>query len=131
MTDQPSERTRNAIQIGFVVGFIVLIVTVVSYLLSQKPTTGSHNVKFRVEASGGFSIITFEAGSVSISKSTTVTMPWERTLNLHSGTTVFLTASNPTQTGELSCSILLDNQDWKKERTDAPKDGVACAGIVP
>ena len=131
MTDQPSEHTRNAIQIGFVVGFIVLIVTVVSYLLSQKPTTSSHNVKFRVEASGGFSIITFEAGSVSISKSTTVTMPWERTLNLHSGTTVFLTASNPTQTGELSCSILLDNQDWKKEKTDAPKDGVACAGIVP
>jgi hypothetical protein len=84
-----------------------------------------------VEASGGFSIITLQAGSVSIGTPATVTMPWQQTLQLPSGTVVYLTASNPTQTGNLDCVILLDNQPWKKETTTAPKDGVACAGIVP
>jgi len=45
--------------------------------------------------------------------------------------TVLITAANPTQTGELSCVILLDNSNWKKSTINAPKDGVACAGIVP
>ena len=131
MTDQTSERTKTAIQVVFILVFIGVIILVVSYLLSKKPTSNTHNVQFKVEASGGFSIITFEAGSNSISKSTTVTTPWVKTLKLQSGTIVYLTASNPTQTGQLTCSISLDNQVWRKEKTDAPKDGVACAGIVP
>ena len=45
--------------------------------------------------------------------------------------TVYVTAANPTQTGELSCFILLDNTQWKTSTIAAPKDGVACAGIVP
>ena len=131
MTDQNTDRSRNAVQAVFILVFVAALIMVVTYLLSKKTTSSVHNVELVVEASGGFSIITFEAGSVSISKSTTVTTPWQKTLKLHSGTTVYLTASNPTQTGELFCSILLDSQAWKKAKTDAPKDGVACAGIVP
>ncbi|MCX6079899.1 MAG: hypothetical protein NTW32_10235 [Chloroflexi bacterium] len=131
MSDQFSGRSKNVLQLVFVFGFIAILIGIVSYLLSTKPVTGKRSVHFQVEASGGFSIITFQAGSEKISKPTTVTTPWQRSLQLPSGTQVFLTASNPTQTGALVCSISLNGQAWKKETTDAPKDGVACAGIVP
>jgi hypothetical protein len=72
-----------------------------------------------------------QAADERISQPTTVTTPWTKTLEIPSGTEVYLTASNPTQTGNLSCTITLDKKDWKAETTTAPKDGVACAGIVP
>jgi hypothetical protein len=98
--------------------------------LTRSPQ-GSRRVQFRVEASGGFANITLQAGEDSISKPTTVTTPWTKTMQISSGTEVYLTASNPTQTGEITCSISLDRTDWKTDTTTAPKDGVACAGIVP
>ncbi|HEX2998120.1 MAG TPA: hypothetical protein VHP14_25065 [Anaerolineales bacterium] len=84
-----------------------------------------------MEASGGFAIITLDAGNTVISKPTTVTVPWSKTLAITSGTEVYLTASNPTQTGNLTCTISLDKTVWKTQKTTAPKDGVACAGIIP
>jgi hypothetical protein len=84
-----------------------------------------------VEASGGFANITLQAGEDPISKPTTVTTPWTKTMQIPTGTEVYLTASNPTQTGSLTCTIILDREDWKTDTTAAPKDGVACAGIVP
>jgi hypothetical protein len=95
------------------------------------PPSGMHNVTFRVEASGGYASITLDAGKEKISKPTTVTVPWERTVEIQRGVQVYLTASNPTQTGQLKCAILLDRLPWKSGTTTAPKDGVACAGIVP
>jgi hypothetical protein len=130
MSNSP-DRQRTVLQLVFLFALIAAIVGLVSYLLATKPVASSHSVHFQVEASGGFSIITLQAGNDSISTPATVTMPWQRTVQLPSGTVVYLTASNPTQTGNLSCVILLDAQAWKKETTTAPKDGVACAGIVP
>lgn len=86
---------------------------------------------FRVEATGGYANITLQAGKEVISKTTTVTTPWEKRVVVPRGEEVYLTASNPSQTGQLSCTILLEGRVWKRERTEAPKDGVACAGIVP
>lgn len=89
-------------------------------------------VEFRVEASGGVAIITLDAGTAaSISKPTSVSVPWTKSLRIASGTEVYLTAANPTQTGKLTCSITLDKVPWKTKTTNAPKNGVACAGIVP
>ena len=131
MSTNAPDRSKTILQLVFILALLAAIVGIVSYLLSTKPIVGSHSVHFQVEASGGFSIITLQAGSVSIATPATVTMPWQQTLQLPRGTVVYLTASNPTQTGNLACFILLDTQPWKKETTTAPKDGVACAGIVP
>jgi len=126
-----NERTRNLLQLAFVMTVIAIVVGVVYILLMANPVVSSRNLHFEVEASGGFSIITLQAGSIIIKTPTTVTTPWQRTVQVKSGSEVYLTASNPTQTGKLTCRISFDGQIWKNESTVAPKDGVACAGIVP
>lgn len=126
-----SDRWKIGLQILFVAALCAGAVALLLSLGMMKPRASSHRVQFRVEASGGFAVITFQAGEESISQATTVTAPWSKTLQIASGTEVYLTASNPTQTGKLTCTITLDNEDWKTETTTAPKDGVACAGIVP
>jgi hypothetical protein len=120
-----------AIQLILVLAFCAAAAAILISLGLMRSPAGSHSVQFRVEASGGFAIITLEAGDVSMPEPTTVTAPWTRTIRISSGTEVYLTATNPTQTGKLTCSISLDKVIWKTETTTAPKDGVACAGIVP
>jgi hypothetical protein len=131
MTAQLSDRWKIALQVVFVLALCGAVVVILLSMGLMRSPEGSHRVQFRVEASGGFANITLEAGEESISKPTTVTTPWSKTMQLPSGTEVYLTASNPTQTGSLTCTIMLDRADWKTETTAAPKDGVACAGIVP
>jgi hypothetical protein len=131
MFSQLSNNQKIALQLAFVLVLSGLAVAIIIALGATHPIPGSHQVHFQVEASGGYAIITFQAGDVAISKPETVTVPWTRTLQVPKGTQVYLTASNPTQTGNLSCAITLDNAPWKLETTTAPKDGVACAGIVP
>ena len=126
-----SDGTKTALQVAFV---LVLVGGAIALLLSLgllQPSTDSHLVYFEVKASGGFANITLRAGDVSISKPETVSVPWTKTIRIKSGTEVYLTASNPSQTGEISCSISLERVAWKSEQSNAPKNGVACAGIVP
>lgn len=122
---------KTVLQVLFVLALCAGAIGILISMGVMKSPAGSHRVQFHVEASGGFASITLDAGDASISKPTTVTVPWSKTLQIPSGTTVYLTASNPTQTGKLTCTIKLDNKDWKTETTTAPKNGVACAGIVP
>jgi hypothetical protein len=131
MLSQSSDRSKLAWQIVFVLALCGAAIAILISLGVMRSPSGGHRVQFRVEASGGFAIVTLDAGRDSISKPTTVTAPWTKTIHLASGTQVYLTASNPTQTGKLACTIKLDNKNWKAETTTAPKDGVACAGIVP
>ncbi len=126
-----SDRWKMVFQVLFVAllcaGMALLIIT----LGKRRPSTNAQRVEFHVEASGGYAILTLAAGDASISKPTTVSVPWSKSLRIASGTEVYLTASNPTQTGELTCTILLGQSIWKTDTTAAPRDGVACAGIVP
>jgi len=131
MVSGSPNRRSITLQIILVLAILALVSSVVAYLLSQRPSTSSRSVNFLVEASGGYSIITLKAGDVTISKPTTVSTPWRRTVQVPSGTEVYLTAANPTQTGKFSCSISFDGTLWKHESKEAPQDGVACAGIVP
>lgn len=131
MFSQVSGRWKLVWQLIFVLALCAAAIAILISLGVMRSPSGGHRVQFRVEASGGFAIITLDAGKDSISKPTTVTAPWTKTIHLLSGTQVYLTASNPTQTGKLTCTIKLDNKDWKAETTAAPKDGVACAGIIP
>jgi hypothetical protein len=126
-----SDRSKLVLQVFFVLLLIAGIVALMISLQAGRSSSNSHRVDFRVEASGGFAIITLEAGNASITKPTTVSVPWRKSLQIASGTEVYLTASNPTQTGKLSCTITLDKASWKSDTNTAPKDGVACAGIVP
>lgn len=125
------DRWKIILQILFVLILIAALLAVVAYLIRLNPVSSIRNIHFQVEASGGFSIITLQAGDVLISKPSTVSTPWQRTVQVPSGSEVYLTASNPSQTGALSCKISLDGKIWKEETTVAPKDGVACAGLVP
>ena len=126
-----SDRWKIGLQLVLVLALGAAAIALLLSLGIMNTRAGSHRVQFRVEASGGFAVITLQAGNESISEPTTVTAPWSKTFQIASGTEVYLTASNPTQTGKLTCTITLDKEDWKTETTTAPKDGVACAGIVP
>jgi len=131
MFSEVSDRWKFVWQLIFVLALCAIAIAI---LLSQgvlRSRGGGHRVEFRVEASGGFAIITLDAKVALITEPTTVTVPWTKALQIPSGTQVYLTASNPTQTGKLTCTIKLDNDVWKSDTTTAPKDGVACAGIVP
>ena len=125
------DRWKLILQLILVAVLIVALSLVVGYLIKVNPIPTSRSVRLRVETSGGYSIITLQAGDLKIDKPKTVSTPWQQIVEVKSGEEVYLTASNPTQTGNLTCSIFLDEQAWKKETTSAPKDGVACAGIVP
>ncbi len=132
MSPEISDRWRIFWQIIFVLALFAGVATIVLILEHNRSRTDSQQVEFHVEASGGFAIITLDAGSAaSISQPTTVSVPWTKSLRIASGTEVYLTASNPTQTGAVTCTISLNQTPWKSDTTTAPKDGVACAGIVP
>jgi len=130
LTDM-SDRTKSILQVIFVLALVGGAIAFLTSLGVFAPSEGSRLVFFEVKASGGYANITLRAGDVVIDKPSTVTVPWSKTLRIDSGTEVYLTASNPSETGELSCRILLDNGPWKLEKINAPKNGVACAGIVP
>lgn len=131
MFNNLSNGQKIALQVIFVLAICGAAIVILNYLGATKPAKSNSLVRFEVQASGGFATITLQAGDVIISEPTTVTVPWSQTIKIKSGTTVYLTASNPTATGELTCNITLDKTDWKTETTSAPKNGVACAGIVP
>ncbi|NOH01750.1 MAG: hypothetical protein HND47_07215 [Chloroflexi bacterium] len=126
-----SDRSKIILQTLFVLALCAGAAILLASLGLMDSPADSHRVEFRVEARGGVAIITLDAGDASISKPTTVSVPWTKSMRIASGTEVYLTASNPTQTGELTCTIFLDKKIWKTQTTTAPKDGVACAGIVP
>jgi hypothetical protein len=126
-----SDRRKMILQISFILLLCAGAAGLIFALEKNKTSAGAQRVEFQVNASGGYAIITLDAGNASISKPTTVSVPWTKSLRIASGTEVYLTASNPTQTGKLTCTILLGQSHWKTDTTAAPKDGVACAGIVP
>lgn len=131
MFDNLPDGLKTTLQVVFV---LILLGGAAALLFSMgitQPSSEVHLVAFEVKSSGGYANITLQAGEESISKPITVTAPWSKTLRISSGTEVYLTASNPSQTGELSCRITLDREVWKMEKISSPKDGVACAGIVP
>lgn len=131
MSAQLSDRSKIILQLIFVLALCAVVTAILFSLGLTRTREGSHRVQFRVEASGGFANITLQAGEELIAEPTTLTTPWTKTMQISSGTEVYLTASNPTQTGTLICTITLDREEWKTDTTTAPKDGVACAGIVP
>lgn len=128
--DQPNG-TKSLLQLVLVLVIVGAAIAILLSLGLMRPSTDSRLVNFEVKASGGFAVITLKVGSDTIFTPTTVTVPWKKSIRIKSGTEVYLTASNPSQIGDVSCSIQLDKAPWKLEKNSSPKNGVACAGIVP
>lgn len=133
MSSSTSDRWKLVLQLFFTIVMCAGVIALIIFLERSRTPEGNHLVEFRVETSGGdVAIITLDTGGAdSITKPITVSVPWSKSLRIPPGTQVYLTASNPTQTGKITCTILLEKTLWKKATTTAPKDGVACAGIVP
>jgi hypothetical protein len=131
MANRSTSQIRNIL---VVVGVVILLVAAIAAAISVRGSLapqGTRRVTFKVDSSGGYANITLQAGNTKIEKAQTITTPWEKTVDVARAESVFLTASNPTQTGQLTCTILLDRVVWKTASIPAPKDGVACAGIIP
>lgn len=126
-----SDRSKAVLQLAILSVVLVMAFVGLDYLSSLKTVRTTSMVRFEVEASGGFASITLRAGKVNMTEPTNVSVPWSQTVKIKSGTTVFLTASNPSVTGEITCRIFLDREAWKTETISSPKNGVACAGIIP
>jgi hypothetical protein len=126
-----SDGAKTTLQVVLVLAILGAAAAIMISMGIMRADSDSRLVYFEVKASGGFAVITLQADGDSIKMPTTVTVPWTKTIRIKSGTEVYLTASNPSQTGEISCRITLDKAAWKEEKSSAPKNGVACAGIVP
>jgi hypothetical protein len=96
----------------------------------NKPSI-NNSVRLEVDCDGGYAIITYTVGDESSNGTITVNTPWKKNFNLEDGASVFLTAGNPSQSGEITCLISLNGRDWKSDSVDYPKQAVACGGIIP
>lgn len=126
-----SKQQRTLWQLILVLALLIAVYLLFRAIGAFDPPPGHRRITLKVEASGGYSLITMQAGNESIREATTVNTPWQKVYNLPSGTEVYLTAANPSQSGHVTCTLLLDGRKWKTQTKTAPNDGVACAGIVP
>lgn len=131
MNRRSPKQNRLLWQIVLVAALLISVIVLFRAIGAFEAPSGQRRVTLRVEASGGYSLITMQAGGESIGEATTVNTPWEKAYTLATGTEVYLTAANPSQSGHVTCTLELDGRTWKTETKTAPNDGVACAGIVP
>jgi hypothetical protein len=94
-------------------------------------TPGTHEVTFRIIGSASAAVITYTQQDGTPTERLNITIPWKKVIRYDQSLAVILTAGNPTQTGNITCLLLLDGQDWKKDTATSPVDKVSCAGIVP
>jgi hypothetical protein len=131
MNQDSQYRRKLLIEIAATFVVVALAVILLNSLGAFKRPGGTHKITFKASASGGYALLTYDARVESMLESTIINTPWQRSFEVPSGSQVYLTAANPSQTGKLYCEILLDRKPWKYQEIASPKDGVACAGIVP
>jgi hypothetical protein len=115
---------------------LVIVVCVVVFIWlwgigAFKGPSKEHSITFRVQATGGVALVTYSDAVASTKNAILVTAPWSRTATNPSGTEIYLTAGNPSQSGTVECKLLIDGREWKSDKASYPDDSVACAGIVP
>lgn len=93
-------------------------------------TPNSHQVTYKVEGNAAVAVVTYTEEDGHNTSPLEVTLPWKKTLHIKD-MPVFLTATNPSQVGRITCILYLDGVEWKRETATAPRDKVSCAGIVP
>lgn len=125
-----SQRTNTIIGILIV---IVIIVTVIGVMVFKNQSSGNNEyrqITYKVDATGGYAQIIYTNSSGVNTEPEILTTPFTKTISFPIGQKVYLTASNPSQTGDVYCKIMIDNQAWKESRGTHPVDSVACGGII-
>lgn len=132
MSIQEKSSSRGSGAIGIVIAVVVIIAIIGVWLLkSQSPDEGAlRQVTYIVEADGGYAQVIYTTSKGVKTDPVILTTPFSRTLSLPVGIEVYLTASNPSQTGSISCKIRINNRDWKESHGTHPVDSVACGGII-
>jgi|WetSurMetagenome_2_1015567.scaffolds.fasta_scaffold166384_1 hypothetical protein len=125
------KRRKLLVEVIAISGLCIVMAYILVAMGALKTPAKSHRITFRIEASGGFAMITFSGGLEQIKDATYLSTPWEKQLNIATNTQVYLTGGNPSQSGSVTCILSMDGRVWKKQKADFPVDHVACAGLVP
>lgn len=128
--EKSSSRVNGAI--GLVIAIVVIAVIIGLWLTGRQSSgTGTiRQVTYSVTADGGYAQIIYTNSNGVTTEPIMVTTPYSNTINLPVGIEIYLTASNPSQTGSVSCKIKINGRDWKESKGTHPIDSVACAGII-
>jgi len=134
MKTTTSRSQRGSCIVGLIIVAIGLVI--IGYMLTKDTRLhrgDTRHLTFSVEASGGTAAVTLSDSINQESFSGNTSTPWQKNATYKSGAQVYLTAGNPSQFGSLTCTILVDGQEWKRDSSDSPqdKDKVGCAGIIP
>lgn len=125
-----NSRSSTLVGIAIVVVIVVAIVGVWVLKSTSSPSGNMRQVTYMVDATGGYAVIIYTDSIGHRTESTMLTTPFRRTVTLPVGEEIYLTASNPSQTGKITCKISIDNREWKQSTGTHPVDSVACAGII-
>lgn len=131
VSDNSAPRSNNTI-IGIAIAVIVIITIIgIWFIKSQSSDSGEiRQITYEVTATGGYAQVIYTTSSGVNTEPAMVTTPFTKIVNLRAGDQVFLTASNPSQTGEVICKIKINGKDWKESKGISPIDSVACGGII-
>ena len=132
MTLEEKSSSKSSSVIGIVLVIIVIVAVIGVWFIKNQsdPNDPLRQVTYIVNADGGYAQIIYTIRDGINTEPAILTTPFTRTVSMPVGTEVFLTASNPSQTGKISCQIKIDNRDWKSSQGTHPVDSVACGGIV-
>lgn len=132
MTIEEKSSSRGTGSIGIIIAVVVIITIIGVWLIkSQSDKSGVlRQITYYVTADGGYAQVIYTNSNGVNSDPTMMTTPFSKTISVPVGYEVYLTASNPSQTGSISCNIKINGRDWKESHGTHPVDSVACAGII-
>jgi hypothetical protein len=130
--NQPDSR-MIASQIAVVSIVILAILAIVGYMVLNAPVASEQRmVTYRIEGTCGNARMTYTETDGHQTDALSIAVPWQSPPKLFRSTTkVFLTAGNPQSSGTITCIMLLDGVEWKRDSSTQPEGKVACGGIVP
>lgn len=132
MTIEEKSSSRGTGGIGLIIAVVVIISIIGIWLIKSKSDSAGvlRQITYTVTADGGYAQVIYTNSNGVVSEPTMMTTPFSKTISLPIGAEVFLTASNPSQTGSVSCNIKINGREWKESHGTHPIDSVACAGII-
>lgn len=132
MTIDEKPSSRGTAAIGVLIAIVILITIIGVWILKSQSADNNtlRQVTYIVNSDGGYAQVIYTSSNGKNTDPAMVTSPFTRTVTLPVGSEVYLTASNPSQNGSVSCQIRIDNKDWKQSHGTHPVDSVACGGII-
>jgi hypothetical protein len=132
MTIEEKSSSRGSGAVGIAIAVVVIVTIIGIWLMkSQSSDKGAmRQVTYIVNSDGGYAQVIYTTSVGVNSDPTMITTPFSRTISLPVGSEVYLTASNPSQNGSITCQIKIDNREWKESHGTHPVDSVACGGIL-